>query len=91
MSSSQSSIKEFWERCIAETMFLRGHCRQQPYLYYTESGSLVLDARPVSPADRDVIDAIFVTCDIVAGLFGFYEDVSSPDDGLHVWKKGGDA
>lgn len=91
MSSVQSTIYEFWERCISETMFLRGRCHNRPYLYISESGSLVLDARPVNTEDKNIIFAIYITCDQVAKDYGFFFDEFIKDDGWYIWQKGGEA
>ena len=91
MNSSQSDIREFWESCISETMFLRGHCLNRPSLYYTENGSLVLDARPINPVDISVVESAAVVCDIIAKECGFSQDTSVAVDYLFIWKKGGTA
>lgn len=90
MSSSPSNTQELWEQCIKAVMLLRRHCHKRPSVYFTESGSLVLDARPVNPVDRDIVNAIFVTCDLIANDYGFYQDVSNSVADLYVWKKGGE-
>lgn len=91
MSSSQSNIRAFWERCISETMFLRGHCHVRPSLYYTESGSLVLDTRQSAPEDREAVHAVVVICDLVADDCGFDMVCSREHRDLYVWRKGGAA
>lgn len=90
MSSSQSNIRAFWERCIGETMFLRNHCIIRPLLYYTESGTLVLDALTVNPADTTVINAIAVICDLIAGECGYRQNCATGSGAIYVWQKGGD-
>lgn len=90
MNSSLNDIRKFWEHCIYETMFLRGHCINRPSLYFTESGSLVLDARPVNPVDTTVVNAVAVICDLIAEECGYRQDTSVSVTGLSVWKEGGD-
>lgn len=91
MSSSQSNAQKLWEQCIFGTMFLRGHCINRPSLYFTESGSLVLDARPVNPVDTTVVDAVAVICDLIAEECGYRQDTSVSVTGLSVWVEGGAA
>lgn len=90
MSSSQSNIRALWERCISETMFLRGHCHNRPSLYYTESGSLVLDAIPLNPVDTTIVNAVAVICDLIAEECGYRQNTSVAAVGYSVWQKGGD-
>jgi len=90
MSSSQSNAQKLWEQCIFGTMFLRGHCINRPSLYFTESGSLVLDARPVNPVDTTVVNAVAVICDLIAEECGYRQDTSVSVTGLSVWREGGD-
>lgn len=89
MSSIQSSIRELWESCISETMFLRSRCHNRPYLYITESGSMTLDARPVNQADETIINAVAVICSLIAEDYGFSLDCAYEFEGLYIWKKGG--
>ena len=89
MSSVQSSIRDLWECCISETMFLRGRCHNRPYLYITESGSLALDARPVDKVDETIINAIAVICSLIAEDYDFSLDCTNEFEGLYIWKKGG--
>lgn len=89
MSSSPSNARKFWEHCIFGTMFARNHCNPRPYLYFTESGSVVLDARPVYPAYETVTNAIATMCDLIAKECGFSQDMSVSVAGLYVWKEGG--
>lgn len=91
MNSSQSDIRKLWERCISKTMFLRSHCLNRPSLYFTENGSLVLDARPINPVDIFLVKSAAVVCDIIAKEYGFSQDTSVAVDYLFVWKKGGAA
>lgn len=91
MSSSQSNAQKLWEQCIFGTMFLRGHCINRPSLYFTESGSLVLDARPVNPVDTTVVNAVAVICDLIAEECGYRQDTSVSVTGLSVWVEGGAA
>lgn len=91
MNSSLNDIRKLWEQCISETMFLRGHCHNRPLLYFTESGSLVLDARPINPVDISVVESAAVVCDIIAEECGFSQDTSVAVNYLFVWKKGGAA
>lgn len=91
MSSSQSNAQKLWEQCIFGTMFLRGHCINRPSLYFTESGSMVLDARPVNPVDISVVESAAVVCDLIAENYGFSQDKSVGEDYLFIWKKGGAA
>lgn len=86
--SIQSDVLKFWEDCICATMFLRGRCHQRPSIYFTESGSLVLDARPLNPGDAGIFFAIYVTCDQIAREYGFDLVETIEIDGLRVWKKG---
>ena len=90
MSSSLSNVQKLWGQCIFETMFLRCHCHNRPSLYYTESGSLVLDARPVNPVDTTVVNAVAVICDLIAEECGYRQDTSVSVTGLSVWREGGD-
>lgn len=90
MNSSQSNAQKLWEQCIFGTMFLRGHCHNRPSLYFTESGCLVLDARPVNPVDTTVVNAVAVICDLIAEECGYRQDTSVSVTGLSVWKEGGD-
>lgn len=87
MNDSQSDIRKLWERCVAETMFLRGCCLQRPSLYYTESGSVILDARPLNHVDEDILFAVFVTCDQLAEMYGFILNESLGDNALYIWQK----
>lgn len=89
MSSVQSSIRELWECCISETMFLRGRCHNRPYIYITESGSLALDARPVDKFDETNIKVIAVICSVIAEDYGFSLDSTNELEGLYIWKEGG--
>lgn len=91
MSSSLSDVRKVWEHCILSTTFFRSRCRKKPYLYYTDAGSMVLDARKMLPTNPELLNAISFTCDIIAADYGFSEDLSVEVDGLFVWKKGGDA
>lgn len=90
MNSSQSNARKFWEHCIFGTMFFRSRCRMKPSLYYTDAGSMVLDARNMSPSNPELLNAISFTCDQIAADYGFSEDLSVEVDGLFVWKEGGD-
>lgn len=91
MNSSQSSIHKLWTRCIFDTASWRSRCPNRPSLYYTETGTLVLDARSMLPRDPELLNAIVFTCDIAAADYGFTQDLSVDDDNLFVWQKGGDA
>ena len=91
MNSSQSNVRALWERCIFGTMFLRGRCHQRPSLYFTESGSLILDARPVCSRDTSLVNAVIITCGLFAEDSGFWRDESVYVEGLAVWKEGGAA
>lgn len=91
MGSSLNDIRKFWEHCISETMFLRSHCHNRPYLYFTESGCLVLDARPINPVDISVVESAAVVCDLIAEEHGFSQDTATGAAYLFVWKKGGTA
>lgn len=87
MNGSQSDIRKFWERCIAESMFLRGCCLQRPSLYYTEKDSVILDARPLNPEDTSILFAVYVTCNKVAEMYGYILNESLCDNALYVWQK----
>lgn len=91
MSSSQSNAQELWKKCINQSMFLRNHCHSKPSLFFTESNSVVLDARSMDPEDREVIHAVVVVCDLLAEDCGF--DMVCPREfhDMYVWKKGGAA
>lgn len=91
MSSSLSDVRKVWEHCIFGTMFFRGRCRVRPSLYYTDAGSMVLDARMMQPPYPELINAISFTCDLIAADYGFTQDLSVAVDNLFVWKKGGAA
>lgn len=88
MSSSQSDVRKVWEHCIFGTMFFRSRCHKRPLLYYTDDGSMVLDAREMSPSYPELLNAISFTCDLIAGEYGFYQDLSVEVDNLFVWKEG---
>lgn len=88
MGSVKSSIREMWECCISETMFLRGRCHKRPYLYITESGFMALDARPVNQVDETIINAVTVICSLIAKDYGFSLDCAYEFEGLYIWKKG---
>lgn len=91
MNNSPNNIYKIWEHCIYDTIFLRIRCHNRPSLYYTESGSLILDARPINPVDISVVKSIAIVCDIIAEEYGFSQDTSVAEDYLFVWKKGGAA
>lgn len=91
MSSSQNDARKVWERCIFGTMFFRSRCRKRPSLYYTDAGSMVLDARRMLPSDPELLNAISFICDLIAADYGFTQDLSVEVDDLFVWKKGGAA
>lgn len=91
MSSSQSNAQELWKQCINATMFLRGHCHSKPSLFFTETGSVVLDARSMDPEDREVIHAVVVVCDLLAEDCGFDMVCSREFHDMYVWQKGGAA
>lgn len=91
MSSSQNDARKVWEHCLFGTMFFRSKCRKRPSLYYTDDGSMVLDAREMSPSNPELLNAISFTCDSIAADYGFSEDMSVEVDNLFVWKKGGTA
>lgn len=91
MISSQSDVRKVWEHCILSTTFFRSRCRKKPYLFYTDAGSMVLDAREMSPSNPELLNAISFTCDLIADEYGFSQDLSVEVDNLYVWKKGGEA
>lgn len=91
MSSSLNDVRRVWESCVFFTMFHRRRCSKRPSLYYTETGTLVLDTRSMLPRDPELLSAIVLTCDIAADNYGFTRDLSVDDDNLFVWRKGGDA
>lgn len=91
MSSSQSDVRKVWEHCIFGTMFQRSRCSRRPSLYYTDAGTMILDARSMLPRYPELINSIVFTCDLIANDYGFTQDLSVPDDDLFVWKKGGAA
>lgn len=91
MNSSLSNIHKFWTRCIFGTASLRSRCVNRPSLYYTEEGTLVLDARSMEPGYPELVNAIVFTCDLIGTDYGFTQDLSVADDNLFVWQKGGAA
>lgn len=91
MSSSQNDVRRVWESCIFATMFFRRKCSQRPSLFYTDAGSMVLDAREMSPSNPELLNAISFTCESIAADYGFSQDLSVEVDNLFVWKKGGEA
>lgn len=91
MNNSLNNARKVWEHCIFETMLLRRHCINRPSLYFTESGCLILDARPIYPVDISVVESVAVVCDIIAEEYGFSQDTATGAAYLFVWKKGGTA
>ncbi|MGD7651322.1 hypothetical protein [Ralstonia pseudosolanacearum] len=91
MNSSQSKIREFWERCIMQTMFVRARFREKHPLYYTETGTLVFDARGISPDEKMFVVYTFAICDLIAQEFGFDHVNPVTVDGIITWQKGGEA
>lgn len=87
-SGNQEQIcVKFWERCITESMFLRGRCLQRPSLYYTEEGSVILDARPFNTDDTGVLFSVYVICDQVAEMYGYTLNESLCELAFYVWQK----
>lgn len=91
MNNSLNNARKVWEHCIFGTMFFRSRCRKRPSLYYTDDGSVVLDAHGMLPSNPELLNAITFTCEAIASDYGFYQDLSVAVDDLFVWKKGGTA
>lgn len=79
-------IKQFWERCILDTMAVRTRCGVRPSLYYTEGGELVLRVYgSASERDRQLCSRVALCIDELAPLYGYERTEPCDGDGWYVW------